>query len=508
MIGESASTRLICPLTAGNTTAMRAEMEAAAALGADAVECRLDFLDSPPSRQDLEDLLSSPPVEVIVTCRPLRQGGRFEGEESLRLELLRNAARFDVAFVDVEIDVPRAEWPEAPIILSHHDFEGIPNNLDEILAEMEASAAAVNKKIVFAAAGPEDAIRAMDILRTSRKPTLALAMGEAGVLSRILAKKFGAMGTFAAMRPEAASAPGQPTIEEFKQLYRWDALGPDTKVYGVVGCPVGHSMSPAIHNAAFAAAGVDAVYLPLRIEPGRDCFERFMDAALSRPWLDLRGLSVTIPHKENALAYVGADNCDELAVKIGAVNTVTISPDGKLRGDNTDYAAAIDALCSAMDITRQDLAGRTTAVLGAGGAARAIVAALTHYGADVTIYNRTVSRGQKLAEEFSCRAAGREALKDLQAETVINCTPIGMHPEVDATPLETIPPSVKVVFDTIYNPIESRLLRSATAAGCLRVAGLDMFVNQAVAQFEIWTRQAAPRAVMRQVVINRLTQKE
>ena len=482
---------------------MRADLAAAARQGADAVECRLDFLNPPPDPAQLKDLLAQPPVEVIVTNRPRRQGGHFAGSEPQRLQLLRDAAALKPAFVDVEIDTPRADWPDGRIIHSHHDLEKVPENLEEIAAELEASEAAVNK-IVFAAAGPEDALRALDLLRACRKPTIALAMGEAGLVSRILARKFGAFGTFAALSKGAESAPGQPTIEELKGLYRWDAITAETMVCGVIGCPIAHSMSPAIHNAAFAAADMNAVYVPLRIEPGADNFNRFMDALLERLWLDWRGLSVTIPHKENALAYVGPDNCDELAGKIGAINTITIGRDGELRGDNTDYAAAIDALCQAMGIGREDLTGRSVAVLGAGGAARAIVAALAHYGADVMIYNRTVARAEKLAEEFSCRAAGLDALKDMQAEIVINCTPIGMHPHVDASPLERIGPPVKVVFDTIYNPVETRLLRIAGQAGVRTVTGLEMFVNQAVAQFEIWTGRSGPREVMRKTVLERL----
>ncbi len=500
------TTRLICPLTASTISQMFVDMEQAASLGADTVECRLDFLDKIPTCDDLAELLTDAPIEVIATCRARREGGRFAGNEDDRLEILRCAAKLGAKFADVEMDVPEADWPDAEIIISQHDFDAVPSNLGEILASQEASAAAINK-VAFAAAGPEDALRALDVLRDSRfqKSTMAIAMGEAGLLSRILAGKFGAFGTFAALSSETGSAPGQPTIDEFKNLYRWDSIGPDTRVFGVVGCPVGHSMSPAIHNAAFTAAGVDAVYLPLRIEPGEENFRRFLDAVRDRPWLGLGGLSVTIPHKENAMAYVGAANCDELAVRIGAVNTVTLAADGSLRGDNTDYAAAIDALCEKMGIAREGLAGRAVAVLGAGGAGRAIVAALAHYGAAATIYNRTVSRGEQLAAEFGCDAAGLDALDNLEAEIIINCTPIGMHPKVYATPLATIPPCVKVVFDTIYNPIGTRLLADARAANCLCVSGVDMFVHQAVAQFEIWTGQAAPRSVMRQVVIDHLS---
>ena len=479
-------------------------MQWAAEDGADAVECRLDYLLQPPDEADLRGLLTDPPVEVIATCRPVRQGGRFDGTEAERLAILVTASRLGATYVDVEFDVPPKNRPtDAAIILSHHDFDRCPEDLSEIAAELDASDAAMNK-IAFAVAGPDEALRALDVIRSSSKPTIALGMGEAGVISRILARKFGAAGTFAALAAGAQSAPGQPTIDELKALYHWDSLGPATEVYGVIGCPVGHSLSPAVHNAAFAATSLDAVYLPLLIQPGADNFNRFMDAIAARPWMDCRGLSVTIPHKENALAYVGADNCDELAVRIGAINTITIGPDGKLRGDNTDYAAAMSALTEAMDISPAQLAGRAVAVLGAGGAARAIVAALAANGAHVTIYNRTVSRAQALADEFSCRWASITKAASLEAEVLINCTPIGMHPKVDATPLPAIPPCVDVVFDTIYNPLTTRLLTQANDARCRTVSGLEMFVNQAVMQFEIWTRQAAPRAVMRNVVTQHL----
>lgn len=500
----SSVTRLICPLVAPDPASMRHDALQAVALGATALEFRLDYLSPTPTAEQLRDLLHDLPAEIILTCRPASQGGKFSGDEPARLALLRLAAGcVPDAYVDLERGVPRQDWPLAKIILSHHDFAACPADLEALAAEMETSPAQV-VKIAFAAAGPQDALKALDVLRACRKPTIALAMGEAGVLSRILARKFGALGTFASVRPGAASAPGQPTLDEFHSLYRWDALGPATAVYGVIGCPVGHSMSPAIHNAAFAQARLDAVYVPLLIAAGADPFNRFMDALLERPWLGWRGLSVTIPHKENALAYLGERNCDALACKIGAVNTITLSPDGRLRGDNTDYAAAISALCGALGIARESLSGKAAAVLGAGGAARAIVAALAHYGAAVTIYNRTLARAQELAGEFSCKAAPIDAAASTDAEILINCTPIGMHPNVNACPLESIPPTVKCVFDTIYNPVRTRLVHLAAASGCTTVTGVEMFVNQAAAQFQLWTGAAAPMDVMRQVILDRL----
>ena len=520
-------TQLIVPLIQPTVTAMRAGMSEAAAAGADMVEARIDYL-SDTSDEALRRLLTDPPRPVIVTCRSSREGGRGDVDDVARAQVLARAARLGATYVDFElagmaaagellsaiapVDAPPDD-ARARLIVSAHDFERCPADLAGIVGRMDEGPGHVNK-IAFAARGPEDGWAAFDVLRGSRKPAIALAMGECGLASRILAGKFGAFGTFAALAAGDESAPGQPTIAELRGLYRWDAIGPDTKVYGVVGCPVGHSMSPAIHNAAFEFAGDDAVYVPLRVEPGAQNFNRFVDATLQRLWTDLAGLSVTIPHKESALARVGADNVDELARAIQAVNTIAFTGDADrpLRGINTDYAAAIDALVETMGCTREDLTGRRVAVLGAGGAARAIVAALAYYGAEVTVYNRTVRRGERLAAEFgdaysgSVSAEGLDALADLSAEIVINCTPLGMHPKVEGCPLsdDAKLSADTVVFDTIYNPIQTRLLARATAAGCKTVTGLTMFVNQAVSQYEFWTGRTAPREVMREVVTQRL----
>ncbi len=495
-------TALIVPLIQSTVGEMRSAMCKADEAGADMVECRLDYLSQPPDEAALQALLSERSLPVIITCRPKRQGGQFAGDESDRLEILAMAARLGADYIDVELDVPPARRPKGRTIISHHDFTGRPADLEKIVAELNASEAAVCK-IAFAADGPEDALAALEILRKSSKPTIALAMGEAGLVSRILAGKFGAFGMFASSHEGSESAPGQLTVEQMKRLYRWDSVGPATGVYGVIGCPVAHSVSPAIHNAAFAETDIDAVYVPLLIQPGEGNFNRFMDAVA--PWADLRGLSVTIPHKENAIARVGAEKIDELSRRIGAINTIAIAPDGSLSGTNTDYAAAIDALCAAMEIKREGLSGRKVAVVGAGGVARAIVAALAHYHADVTIYNRTFSRAEKLADEFGGKARPLDEVATLSSEIVINCTSIGMHPDVDDTPLPAdVLSRAKVVFDTIYNPPRTRLLRESSNAGCVCISGLDMFVNQAAAQFEFWTGESAPRELMHQVVLEHL----
>jgi len=369
-------------------------------------------------------------------------------------------------------------------------------------------------KIVWMARTVRDNLEAFEILLRPMRPTIALCMGEAGLISRILAKKFGAFLTFATLPGDAGTAPGQISIHDMKRLYRWDALGANTRVYGVVASPVMHSMSPAIHNAGFDAVDHDGVYVPLLVNPGYESFKAFMESFLAFEPLHLSGLSVTLPHKENALRYLkekGAE-VEELAERIGTVNTIVIEPGGKLRGFNTDYAAILDTITTALGITRDDLAGRRVAVIGAGGTGRTAVAALAECGATVVVYNRTMERAESLAEEFNGRrgkvvAARMEKLCDSCCHIFINTTSVGMHPKIDESPLGDRLPEFgadTLVFDTVYNPMETKLLKQAKAGGAKTVGGVEMFVRQAARQFEAWTGKAAPLDRFRSVVESRL----
>jgi len=297
--------------------------------------------------------------------------------------------------------------------------------------------------------------------------------------------------------------------------YRWDALRSDTRVYGVIGCPVAHSMSPAMHNAAFTETDCNGVYLPLRIEPDYASFKDFVDYCIAGPWLNLRGCSVTIPHKETLLRYVQERGgfIEPLARRIGVANTLCLEPgaaadgsDTRLSAYNTDYRGALDALCAGMGIIPADLKGMAVAVLGAGGVSRAIVAGLRDCGARVTIFNRTREKAERLAAEFGATALPNEQRMQNTADAIINCTSIGMWPEVDATPLPKEGLQHRpAVFDTVYNPAETRLLREARATGCKTIDGVAMFVNQAVGQFERWTGQKAPVRNMRNIVLEQLS---
>ncbi len=510
-------TYLCVPIFVRDASQVRRDIASAAEAGADLVELRIDGFDG-----DARPLIETSILPVIVTDRAENEGGH--GASSDRERVDRVCALSDVAkWIDVEIEAffrlkepPIAEL-ESKLILSAHDFKGRPERMYTLVNMLTAGHVS---KIVWMARSIRDNIEAFEILQHRRKPTIALCMGEAGLISRVLAKKFGAFLTFASLRDESATAPGQVTIHDMKRLYRWDAINPNTKVYGVVAQPVMHSMSPAIHNAAFERVGHDGVYLPMLVNAGYESFKAFMESFLAFEPLQLSGLSITLPHKENALKYLkekGAE-VEELAERIGAVNTIVIDRDsGRLRlsGQNTDYAAILDSITDKLGITREQLKDYRVAVIGAGGTGRTAVAALAHYGATVVVYNRTFERAEELAKEFNGQsgkvvAARMGKLCDPGApglQIYINTTSVGMHPKVDESPLGDDPPkflSDTVVFDTIYNPMKTKLLQHAEQAGAKTIGGVEMFVRQAAAQFEAWTGKPAPRDLMRQTIEARL----
>jgi 3-dehydroquinate dehydratase / shikimate dehydrogenase len=479
----------------------------AAEAGADIVELRIDRVPEPFE-------LPHMPLPFILTCRPKWEGGESTLSDHERIVLLGRISDGKARYVDVELETYRRHSTLGfRAIVSSHDFKERPPRLTNLVLEMNERDGDINK-LAWMARSIRDNVEAFEILRTRQKPTIALCMGEAGLISRVLAKKFGAFLTFASLRDESATAPGQVTIHDMKRLYRWDAIGPATRVYGVVASPVMHSMSPAIHNAGFDAVGHDGVYLPLLVNPGYESFKAFMESFLAFEPLHLSGLSITLPHKENALRYLKerGTEVEELAERIGTVNTIVID-DGKLRGFNTDYAAILDTITTALGISRADLAEKRVAVIGAGGTGRTAVAALAECGATVVVYNRTVERAEDLAKEFNGRrgkvvAARMEKLCDSCCDIFINTTSVGMHPKVDESPLgERFPEfsAETLVFDTIYNPSETKLLKQAKVAGAKTAGGVEMFVRQAARQFEAWTGKTAPREIFRRVVEDRLS---
>ena len=495
----------------------------AAESGAEMVELRIDTFNDV---AEIMRVVENARTPTIVTCRPDWEGGKSTLDVAARAALLHWFEADEATYIDIELASQRdrdftkpVRERRAGVIVSSHDFSGRPARLTNILSDLNASPADV-AKIVWTARTIRDNIEAFEILLNKQKPTIAICMGEAGVISRILAKKFGAFLSFATLPGDGGTAPGQISITDMKRLYRWDAIGAQTRVYGVVGSPVGHSMSPAIHNAAFDETGYDGVYVPLLVNPGYESFKAFMETFLGFEPLHLSGLSVTIPHKENCLRYLqekGAE-VEPLAASIGVVNTVDVKRDSttgelKLRGFNTDYAAILDSITDALSITRDDLKNYRVAVIGAGGTGRTAVAALAHYGATVVIYNRTRDRADALAAEFNGRsgkvvAAAYEKLCDSCCQIYINTTSIGMHPNIDESPFGDAPPKLSpetLVFDAVYNPPLTKFLHHGQSQGARTVSGIEMFVRQAAGQFSAWTDKPAPVATMRRVIESRLS---
>ncbi len=511
-------TYLCVPIFVTELPTARRDIAAAATAGADLIELRIDKLRDPGV---LGLVLQENILPAVVTCRSKSEGGFSESDDNQRMAELISAIYGGARLVDLELStIQRMNQIPADIqsrfILSFHDFTAKPGDLAGIIEEMNRRPAQVNK-IVWRAANILDSLDALKLLIRTKRPTVALCMGDGGLISRVLARKFGAFLTFGSLSNETATAPGQVTIAEMKSLYRWDDIGPSTKVYGVAAHPVGHSMSPAIHNAAFTAVGYDGVYLPMLVEPDYPSFKAFMDGFIAFEELNFSGLSVTIPHKENALRYLRENSGDieKLAARIGAVNTIAITRTGgsvSLQGKNTDYAAILDSIIAEMKIDRKNLADLRVAIIGAGGTARAAVAALAHYGATVILTNRTHERAQALADEFDAgrgkiSAVSLDDLLRADFNVLINTTSIGMHPNISDSPIgDRRPPfsSRTVVFDTIYNPIKTRLLTQAEGTGARTISGVEMFVRQAAAQFETWTGKPAPQYVMRRVISERL----
>ncbi len=459
--------------------------------GAKLVELRLDYIRR---AVNLKRLLRDRPCPVIATCRRQRDHGKWEGTEEERLILLRTAIADGAEYVDLEEDIadriPR--YGSTKRIVSYHNFDETPEDLESLYARLATKDPDIIK-IATMANDSHDNVRMLEMVRRAEIPTVGVCMGEIGVPSRLLTGKYGAPFTYATFHSERTLAPGQLSFRQMTEVYDYDRIGPDTEVYGVVADPVGHSLSPVIHNAAFRAEGLDKVYLPFRVP--RQSLASFFDDCRA---LGVKGLSVTIPHKESVLRLL--TKVDRAAEQIGAVNTVLFEESGGITGANTDQRAALTSLLALPGMRDKDdpLKDQRVLVLGAGGVARAIVHGLASRGARTTICSRTFSRADDLAREFGCKSASWDERHYLRPEIIINATPVGMHPNVDATPFEkNYLKRTMIVFDTVYNPENTLLIKQAREKGCRVITGVDMFVRQAALQFKLFTGRDAPKSIMR-----------
>jgi len=512
----NARTLLAVPITRCDLP-VGAQVRAALAAGADLIELRVDCLDD---IGQVAKLLEQPhEVPFILTIRSAAEGGGWDGDESERVALFESLGLKLPGYVDVEysawarsanlrqklglVSSPGADGgrPRNRLILSYHDWRATPDDLDTVVRPLLDSPADV-AKVVFTAHSATDAWRVLGLLRRrgGSRPLIAMAMGAAGLLTRVLAPKFGGFLTFAALDAESAVAPGQPTLAELLEVYRWRAIGPDTPVYGVVGWPVGQSKGPRVHNAALAAADMAGVYLPMPVPPDYAGFAEFMTLLTAQPELGVQGLSVTMPHKEHALRWLEqeAQTVSAGARRVGAVNTLIRTGAASWSGGNTDTVGLLAALRTVPGVLDDPGRRPQVVVLGAGGVARAAVAALCDAGCRVTVFNRTEARAAELAQAFGCAARPWAERGGADVRVVVNCTSVGMWPNVDETPLpaDALRPGL-VVLDTVYHPAETRLAREAAARGARAVSGVEMFLSQAAAQFALWHGRKAPLDAMR-----------
>ncbi len=389
-------------------------------------------------------------------------------------------------------------------IVSYHNVKTTPVDLADIAEKCEEFDPDV-VKIATAATTLAEASRVLHLATSAKAPTVPIAMGEIGVFTRILGRKFGAPITYAGFNPERVFAAGMLQFGVLHHDYAYKEINSRTEIYGVIGDPIEQSLSPAVHNAAFRELGLNKVMVPFLVPNGE--LPAFFKEML---WLDLKGCSVTIPHKE---AIVPLLQQKEGAVeRTGTCNTVIFKEDGQRIGFSTDYRAAMDSLEVAMggretEEAPSPLFDKHVLILGAGGVARAIAFGLTRRGAHVTISNRHDERASKLAEEVGCRTVNWGMRASNVVDVVINATPVGMHPNVDDTPL---PPAAfsrsnMVAFDTIYHPENTMMLKLARERGCKTVTGADMFLRQAALQFKLYTGQDAPIDLMHDSLKLKLT---
>lgn len=477
-----------------------AEMQAAVKAGAQLLEIRLDFLSSDPR---IKQILEHRECPLVATVRRRQDGGLWSGAEQKRQTVLRNAIVEGFDYVDIEHDIAGSipRYGQTKRIISHHDMKGMPADLKGLHKQMcELDADVV--KIAARASSPLDVFRMLELVRDSEKPTIAIAMGEVGVASRILGAKFGSPFTYAAFNPGRIVAPGLLTYDVVKHLYYYEQIDSETEIYGVIGDPISQSLSPLVHNAAFRAKGLNKVYVPFQVP--EESLNEFIGKVKE---FGISGLSVTIPHKREIRNF-GRDG-DELSTRCGASNTFVRTDDGYLCY-NTDGPAAVDAVAQVLtpdNEGRKSFKGRSVLILGAGGASVALAHAFTQAGAMVAVTARRHEQAQEVAEAAQATLVEWEQRHGRYADILVNCTPMGMYPDnLDSTPFHS--GSLKetmVVFDTVYNPEETLLLKEAAGRGCKTVPGLAMFVGQAEAQFRLFTGVDPPPGLMLSLVREELS---
>lgn len=466
------------------------------------LEFRLDYLPDPcKGAEVIRGFLDQfPDCILIATCRRHQNHGKFNGSIEEQLAVLGLAVRHGAQAIDVEIETAEVA-PErltqfrgrAQVILSYHNFEATPP-MDTIVNRM-LRVPADAYKVVTTARKPSDNVRVLAAAKALPKHRMVvLAMGELGFPTRVLSPVFGGIYSYAAPLYSGGTAAGQVSAKYLRHLYRVEKLTKAAKIYGVIADPVRHSISPVVHNRAFQARRLDAVYLPFLVSPAH--LRDFFSMAEKLP---LTGFSVTLPHKQKIIRYL--DTVDPLARRIGAVNTVW-RKGGKWRGANTDAAGVTEPLKRLVRLPKSSVL-----IVGNGGAARSAACALSDAGAKICLVGRNADRVRALAKVCGAEALLREQIIGRNFDAVVHATPLGMYPNVKECFFNGDIPG-DVVLDMVYNPLETELLKRARQQGKTVIQGVEMFIEQAVRQFEIWTGETAPKAVMSKAAAEALEQKQ
>jgi 3-dehydroquinate dehydratase / shikimate dehydrogenase len=489
----------ICAVVAAPTAARMAAQVRSALRETSTIELRLDWLANDTQRLRFLRWLAEHRPEnatLLATCRRREGGGELRASPAVELAWLAQAREAGCAWCDLEMETMRRLRGESfrglglpgHVLLSLHDFRRtpkLPKSIDPRCQGVDAIKIAAHARTIG------DSVRLLCVARRS-KNCVAVPMGEVGLPARILALRHGSALAYAPV--QQATAPGQVSLHELLHLYRADKLGRRTKVFGVIGDPIGHSLSPLLHNTGFVARKLDAVYLPFLVHDLRD----FLKGV---PEFGLRGFSVTLPHKTSIMRYL--QGCDSLAREIGAVNTVVVRADGSLYGCNTDYVGVLQSLRKKIK-----LGGSRVLLFGAGGSARAAGFALARSGAKVSICARRHSAARELARAVGGEVVPRRALRTEQFDAILNTTPVGMHPRPGVSPLESRELNCRIVMDLIYRPEKTELLKLAGRKGIATVSGVEMFLAQGIAQWELWMKARAPEAAMRRAVLTALDGEE
>lgn len=463
------------------------------------LELRLDYLESEDEfaalMRGIAPLASR--ATLIATCRRKEAGGRFAGSIARQISRLVLAVASGCRWCDLEMETLerlnaatlRKTLGDIKVIASFHDFNRTPARLGEVRKRLDAAGGDA-VKIATLTKNYRELAR---LLRTAhrRRNVIVAPMGEMGTAGRIASVREGSQLAYAAA--EAAVAPGQISLEAMQSLYRVDRHSRGTALYGVIGNPIAHSLSPLLHNTGFAHRGIHAVYAPFLVRDLKDFVKSVKPLRIS-------GFSVTLPHKQQIVSFL--DECDALALEIGAVNTVVCRA-GKLHGYNTDLAGVEQSLGRKMK-----LEGARVLIYGAGGAARTVGFAAARAGATVFFCARRPEAARSAARACGVEALERGELRGREFDAIVNATPIGMMPHVDASPLEAAELRCGLVFDLIYRPLRTRLLRLAERRGIETLSGVEMFVAQGVAQWDLWTGEKAPLAAMRAEVTAALAREE